>query len=842
MSLHDETSATPGHQPIFPTAIFLPSMKTNRILLILAASLGWSALSPAQTISTGLPSFISYQGKVLNSSGGLVGTGTPVNRTVTFRIWNHPSNTLVTNLIYSETQTVTITEGEFSVLVGQGVATTATTQFGYNETAKGPQTSSIANAFNGSSRFLAVTVDDGTVAVDNEISPRQQVVSSAFAFRSKFAETLGTANSTAMTAVDSGNIGVGNANPTARFTVTGANTSTSSSTPQLLITADIPDNAGEQLRIGLDSTNSGTGFLQAFKEGLGPQSLLLNPNGGFVGVGRTGPEVALDVSGVIRANDGTTGPPANGIHGGTGQRFILFPGSAATTPFGFGIDNATLWSVVPTTASFKWYEGTVEKMRLSGGNLGIGNTAPAGRLHLGEATGTVRSENAGSIVLDHENAGGASSIVFRSKTNRGGDYGYLQYQDAAALGGIGEAAVLTLGISNDPDDHIALMPAGNVGVGTTSPTHRLQVAGVIAARGTTLTNGYSSLTPGTETQAGYLAIHRPNDVRMGYLGWEPTNLTLQLENNANFVINNGNVGIGTSPTLAKLHVSGGPTRSGIYGSYINGAVASNAVTHGAHIISIVAESTIWAGGTVIASSDGRIKNIQGHSNSAVDLQTLMGIEITDYHYKDLVAKGDASQKKVIAQQVEKVFPQAIAMQTEVIPDIFKSATLKDHWVELATDLKKGERVRLIAEGKEGIHEVLEVKKGMFRTDFDPTAETSPGADAAKARKSDGKVFVYGREVNDFRTVDYDAIAMLNVSATQELKKEMDAKLKVLGEENAALRAKLTAFEAHDQKREGRMADLENKDKARETRLAAIEKLLQSPDKNASRPVSFKKPE
>ena len=818
-------------------------MKTNRILLILAASLGWSALSPAQTVSTGLPGFISYQGRVLNSSGGLVGTGTPVNRTVTFRIWNHPSNTLVTNLIYSETQTVTITEGEFSVLVGQGVATTATTQFGYNETAKGPQISSIANAFNGNSRFLAVTVDDGTVAVDNEISPRQQVVSSAFAFRSKFAETLGTANNTAMTVVDSGNIGVGNANPTARFTVTGANTSTSSSTPQLLITADIPDNAGEQLRIGLDSTNSGTGFLQAFKEGIGPQSLLLNPNGGFVGVGRTGPEVALDVSGVIRANDGTTGPPANGIHGGTGQRLILFPGSAASTPFGFGIDNATLWSVVPTTASFKWYEGTVEKMRLSGGNLGIGTTAPAGRLHVAEATGTVRSENAGSIVLDHENAGGTNSIVFRSKTNRGNDYGYLQYQDAAAVGGTGEAAVLTLGTSNDPDDHIALMPAGNVGVGTTSPVHRLQVAGILSARDAKLTNGYSSLTPGTETQAGYLAIHRPNVVRMGYLGWDPTNLTLQLENNANFVINNGNVGIGTSPSQARLHVSGGPVISSIYGGYINGGGAGfGATTHGAHTISIRADSTIWAGNAVIASSDGRIKNIKGHSNSAADLRMLMGIEITDYLYKDVVAKGDAPQKKVIAQQVEKVFPQAVAKQTEVIPDIFKSAVMKDHWVELVTDLKKGERVRLIAEGKEGIHEVLEVKKGSFRTDFDSSAESAPGADAAKIRNPDGKIFVYGREVNDFRTVDYDAIAMLNVSATQELKKEMDAKLKVLGEENAALRAKLTAFEAHDQKREGRMADLENKDKARETRLAAIEKLLQSPDKNASRPVSFKKPE
>ncbi len=34
----------------------------------------------------------------------------------------------------------------------------------------------------------------------------------------------------------------------------------------------------------------------------------------------------------------------------------------------------------------------------------------------------------------------------------------------------------------------------------------------------------------------------------------------------------------------------------------------------------------------------------------------------------------------------------------------------------------------------------------------------------------GKVFVFGREVNDFRTVDYEALAMLNISATQELMK------------------------------------------------------------------------
>ena len=33
-----------------------------------------------------------------------------------------------------------------------------------------------------------------------------------------------------------------------------------------------------------------------------------------------------------------------------------------------------------------------------------------------------------------------------------------------------------------------------------------------------------------------------------------------------------------------------------------------------------------------------------------------------------------------------------------------------------------------------------------------------------------KIFVYGEEVNDFRTVDYEGLATLNISASQELSK------------------------------------------------------------------------
>ena len=234
------------------------------------------------------------------------------------------------------------------------------------------------------------------------------------------------------------------------------------------------------------------------------------------------------------------------------------------------------------------------------------------------------------------------------------------------------------------------------------------------------------------------------------------------------------------------------------------------MVHGSHFVSIYASQTIWSGNTVIASSDARIKDIQGESDSEADLKALLGIKITDYQYKDKIGQGSAKQKKVVAQELESVFPQAVSRHTNVIPDIYANATIgSDGWVALTTDLKVGDRVRLIATEKDAVFEVLEVENDSFRVEFIP--------------KEEGELFVYGREVKDFRTVDYDAIAMLNVSATQQIKKDADAEIGALRIENQSLRLRLTAFEAADKAREARVVALETADKAR---FAAIEKLLQ----------------
>lgn len=224
-----------------------------------------------------------------------------------------------------------------------------------------------------------------------------------------------------------------------------------------------------------------------------------------------------------------------------------------------------------------------------------------------------------------------------------------------------------------------------------------------------------------------------------------------------FLAAGGNVGIGTDvPTKAKLEISGSALTA-LGAAYRVNSAGGLAVAASNFNLSVYANSAI-AASEFLAFSDQRIKRISGRSNAARDLATISAIEVTDYAHIDTLQRGDKSHKKVIAQQVETVFPQAVNKITDVVPDIYQRATVKDGWIALSTSLKKGDRVRLIGKATQGVHEVLEVAAGRFRAAFKADADT---------------VFVYGREVNDFRTVDYEAIAMLNVSATQELHRRIE---------------------------------------------------------------------
>ena len=153
----------------------------KRKFLLLATML---AIHSAALAETKVPSLINYQGHVTTSAGAAIGAGSSVNRNVTFRFWKSATDTSAASRLYSETQTVTILNGDFSVLIGSGAAVVG----------EANSAATVAAVFANKEVFLGITVDDGnTATTDAEVSPRQQLVSTAFAFRASVAESVDNA-------------------------------------------------------------------------------------------------------------------------------------------------------------------------------------------------------------------------------------------------------------------------------------------------------------------------------------------------------------------------------------------------------------------------------------------------------------------------------------------------------------------------------------------------------------------------------------------------------------------------------------------------------------------------
>jgi Chaperone of endosialidase len=196
-------------------------------------------------------------------------------------------------------------------------------------------------------------------------------------------------------------------------------------------------------------------------------------------------------------------------------------------------------------------------------------------------------------------------------------------------------------------------------------------------------------------------------------------------------------------------------------------------------VSIYASADIM-GLQIDAFSDARIKNIKGKSDPKKDLETLMAIQVTDYTLKDKIKYGSRPTKKVIAQQVETVYPQVVSKHVDFIPNVYQT-------IDSITKVEGGYRLHFLRDHHLGDTatrlEALLGNSGSMQS-FNILSIPSPTEVVIDAKEiKNDKIFVYGEEVPDFRTVDYEGLTTLNISATQELSKKVERLEKALATAN-----------------------------------------------------------
>jgi hypothetical protein len=232
-----------------------------------------------------------------------------------------------------------------------------------------------------------------------------------------------------------------------------------------------------------------------------------------------------------------------------------------------------------------WNTAYTDRLKWDGGSTGL--VAATGRTSLGLGNAATRAaedtltngENlpdgaaitayvTGLGYITDGNTGWDNSYGFITDGNTGWDNIYNFITTAAFDTSAELAAILTDETGTAGSVVFSADPrfTGRIGVEQSAPRVEVDVNGNlfannIIAQASATNNGSISLHQSTNVNTGYIQWRKGDNAsaldagtRLGYMGYDATNILLALENGANFVVTGGNFGVGIIPET-KVHIA-----------------------------------------------------------------------------------------------------------------------------------------------------------------------------------------------------------------------------------------------------------------------------------------------